>query len=44
MLMSLYFQPGKDAMEDPKFVKEFVAKFFVDRPNKDENYLFVLDE
>ena len=37
--MSLYFQPGKDVRESLKFLKEFVAKFYIERPKKDEDYL-----
>ena len=37
--MSLYFQPGKDVMKSLKLLKEFVAKFYIERPKKDEDYL-----
>ena len=39
MLMSLYFQPGKDVKETLILLKEFVAKFYIERPKKDEDYL-----
>ena len=39
MLMNLYFQPGKDVTKDLKLLKEFVAKFYIERPKKDEDYL-----
>ena len=39
MLMNLYFQPGKDVKESLKLLKEFVAKFYIERPKRDEDYL-----
>ena len=36
--MSLYFQPGQDVMESLKLLKELVAKFYIGRPKKDEDY------
>ena len=37
--MSLYFQPRKDVKETLKLLKEFVTKFYIERPKKDEDYL-----
>ena len=39
MLMSLYFQLGKDIKENLKLLKEFVTKFYIERPKRDEDYL-----
>ena len=35
MLLSLYFQLGKDVMETLKLLKEFFIKFYIERPNED---------
>ena len=37
--MSLYFKPGKDVKESLILLKEFAAKFYIERPKKDEDYL-----
>ena len=29
--MSLYFQPGKDVKESLKLLKEFLAKFYIEK-------------
>ena len=39
MLLSLYFQPGKDVVESLKLLKEYVAKFYIERPKENEDYL-----
>lgn len=40
MLMDLYFQPGKDVTKTLTLLKEFVAKFYIERPKKvEEDYL-----
>ena len=39
ILMSLYFQPGKDVMESLKLLKEFVTKFYIEKRKKDKDYL-----
>ena len=39
MLIILHFKPGKDVEEDLKLLKEFILKFYIEKPKKDENYL-----
>ena len=39
ILLSLYFQPGKDVVECRELLKQFVAKFYIERPKKNEDYL-----
>ena len=39
MLLGLYFEPGKDVVECRELLKQVVAKFYIERPKKNEDYL-----